>query len=70
VWYRKFEVFTVAAIHYAFWVRTACGVVHSYERSGVPFWFSSQAIGRYRKYALTKTSLPTNVITLSYDVED
>jgi hypothetical protein len=58
-----FEVLTVAVIHYTFWVRTAYGVVHSYKCSGGPFWLSSQAIGRYRQYALTKTLVPT----LSYN---
>ena len=63
-----FEVLTVAVIHYAFWVRTTYGVVHSYECSGGPFWLSSQATGRYRQYAFTKTSVSTNVITLPYNL--
>jgi hypothetical protein len=57
----------VAVIHYAFWARTAYVLVHTYKSSGGIFWLSSQAIGRYRQYALTKTSVPTNVITLSYN---
>jgi hypothetical protein len=61
-----FEVPTVAVIHYAFWVRS---VTAWYIQM---FWstilgLSFQAIGRYRQYALTKTSVPTNVITLSYN---
>jgi type III secretory pathway component EscU len=33
----EFEVLTVAVIHYAFWVRTIYGLVHSYECFGRPF---------------------------------
>jgi hypothetical protein len=62
-----FEVLTVAVVDFVFWVRTAYGVVHSYKCFGGPFWLSSQAIGRYRQYALTKTSISTNAITLSYN---
>jgi hypothetical protein len=66
----RFEVLTVAVNHYAFWVRTAYGLVHSYEYSGEPFWLSSHAIGRYRQNALSKISVPTNVIILFYNLED
>jgi hypothetical protein len=65
-----FEVLTVVVIHYAFWVRTAYGVVHNHQCSGGPFCWSLQAIGRYRQYALTKTSVPKNVITLFYNLEN
>jgi hypothetical protein len=64
-----FEVLTVAVIHYVYWVRTAYRMVHSYECSGGPFCLSSQAIGRYRQYAFAKTSVPTNVVTLSYNLK-
>jgi hypothetical protein len=62
-----FEVLTVAVIHYTLWVRTVYGLVDSYKCLGGPFWLSSQAVGRCRQYALTKTSVTTNVITLSYN---